>query len=716
MAWPTPISETSITQQKTLAIIPKVLAMLSFLGSLYIVVDVCRLPRSKRKVYHRILLGMSVSDCTSSLAWLFTTWPIPPDVLPVWGAKGTQTTCALQGFFTQTSIATVFYSGSLSVYYYLIIRCAWTQSRWEQSKIEWFMHFLAVSFAIGTSTAAVAMGLMNPIGWDCWIASVPIVCNESWLNGGKTDCERGDNANLFQWVFFYIPLWITIFGVTGIMISIIWKFWVQERHNEAWRRKSVGLAASITSNNLESTGGTTPSITMMRRSSHLQRTAATKRRRVEEVVWQSLFYVGGFYFAWIFPTVLRVTEVASDVVYYHWVQLSATFITTQGIINLIVYLRPRYQRIKTHRRRREQQLLHQQHRNSLLVDSGSCSNHMGDGIGANAAAVSRQTALMVDGDEDTDGVSKITTTRDGDILLTTCEDDDVFDDKDDQLDGLDAVMEGDDEDELHQEVAEEGEHDQVDEKHDQESKGDVSPISKMKALHRVAFVADDNNTTQADGVGAHMSLESLGDGEPHHNDDKNRRSRSSRRRRSNDNHNQNRRLFRHKLRRIKSTSFRGSRPSAAVASLSESTPTSTTTTAPSQKQFSWMTNWFEGAFRDMGKALRVGDGGDGGALVSRTSGGGGGSSSSIREDGGAYSSAIIMDAEQNTNGGSMSLAAAAAVVAAAVGEDEEEEEVVVEVAERQQSPSVNSTQLSLDVYQERLHHEPPPSPPPSSTD
>ena len=266
---------------------------------------------------------------------LLHTGPIPPDVLPVWGSRGTQTTCSIQGFFAQTSIATVLYSGCLSIYYYLVIRCGWSQRRLENSKIEWMMHIFPLCFAIGTSSTSVAMGLMNPIGWDCWIASVPIECEESWLNGGRTNCERGDNANLFQWLFFYIPLWITIFGVTTIMVSIILKFWVQERHNEAWRRKSVGTPSSSIvrfrrgGSALAAAGGRGSSI-------------ARRRTHLEEVVWQSLFYVGGFYFAWIFPTILRVHEVTADVVYYHWVQLSATFIPTQGICNLIVYLRPQY--------------------------------------------------------------------------------------------------------------------------------------------------------------------------------------------------------------------------------------------------------------------------------------------------------------------------------------------------------------------------------------
>lgn len=395
MAWPTPLAAASITQQRTLATVPKLFAAFSFLGSLYIVVDVWRLSRSKRKAYHRILMGMSVSDCISSLAWFCSTWPIPPDVLPIWGARGTQATCALQGFFTQSSIATVLYSGHLAVYYFLVIRCGWKESQWNKSNYEWIMHIVVLSFAIGTSSAATAMGLMNPIGWGCWIAAVPLGCEESWLNGGETTCIRGDNANLFQWVFYYVPLWITIFGVTAIMICIVWKFRLQERSSAAWRHKSISHHLSERED--PSAGGLSSGWYSGQKTSVASSTGATntrRRSRVRELVWQCLFYVGGFYYVWTFPTLSRIAELTGDVIYYHWVQLSATFITTQGMINLIVYLRPQYLRVRAQRRRLEeqqsqvQQQLQQQpqpqpqheqqqplrRNSSLLVQDGSVGN------------------------------------------------------------------------------------------------------------------------------------------------------------------------------------------------------------------------------------------------------------------------------------------------------------------------------------------------------
>jgi hypothetical protein len=307
----TPIEEASLSQQKMLAIVPKVASMLSLLSSLYIIWDTISLPRNTRKMYHRILLGMSISNLVSSLAWFFTTWPIPPEVLPVWGASGTQATCSAQGFFAQFSLSTVFYNGGLALYYYLVIRRGWTERALEKSRVEWFMHGVSLSIPLATSSAAVGMGLMNPIGWDCWIASVPLNCEESWLNNGVSTCTRGDNANLYQWIFFYLPLWMIIFTVTCVMGLILYQFREADKSIDKWRQKAESTGASPTDSR--------------------KNRSVKRNKRSKEIGRQCLFYVGSFYVTWFFPTILRIHEVTGGKsVYYHWVQLSAAFVPVQG--------------------------------------------------------------------------------------------------------------------------------------------------------------------------------------------------------------------------------------------------------------------------------------------------------------------------------------------------------------------------------------------------
>jgi len=272
-----------------------------------------------------------------------TTWPIPADVLPIYGASGTRQTCEAQGFFAQSSVSSVLYNGSLAIYFYLVIVKGWSQTKLDRSKIEVPMHAIAILWGLLTSSVSLGLGLINPIGWDCWISAVPIGCKESWLNGGQTTCIRGDNANLYQWIFFYAPLWLVILCVTIIMGAIVCHFRNRDaknkRYGEASYRKSKFLIP-------------------------LQK--------------QSSLYVFSFYFVWIFPTILRIHELVSDVVYYEFVLLSAIFVPTQGFLNMIVYLSPRYQKIREKKRlmrlRSKQQIGEQSYKNASKQQIGGQSD------------------------------------------------------------------------------------------------------------------------------------------------------------------------------------------------------------------------------------------------------------------------------------------------------------------------------------------------------
>jgi hypothetical protein len=368
--WFVPVAEASPVQNKILAIAPKVTSFLSFVSSGYIILDVVNMYRRGRraqvKTYHRILLGMSICDALASFAWFFTTWPIPYDVFPAYGASGTQATCTAQGFFTQFSIASVFYNGSLALYYCLVVRFGWSDRRITEAHVERWMHLSALGAGLGTSTTCVMMGLFNPVGWDCWIGSAPLGCQESWLNNGETACVRGDNATLYQWLFFYLPLWIIIFLVSIAMYMVYSAYKEQAKTAGKWQQENEALeslkiseeatcaAATLQvepaaeeapnqQNRQASTTTTTTTTTqylkplqstvdrvknpMSRRD---PRCSTSMELRRQLLATQALLYVGAFYVVWFFPTISRIQEVSMDVVYYHWVLLSAIFVPSQG--------------------------------------------------------------------------------------------------------------------------------------------------------------------------------------------------------------------------------------------------------------------------------------------------------------------------------------------------------------------------------------------------
>jgi hypothetical protein len=184
---------------------PKFTAAASVVGSSLIVRDVILRRRNKSDDFstrHRLLAGMSVCDIISSSAWFLTSWPVPEDVTwTVWNV-GNDRTCTAQGFFIQCGgIGTLTYNACLALYYMLVIRYGW-KNEYISRHVEPWMHFVAIAFALSTSFAALALDLYNPIGWTCGIAAYPPYCTQSYENKGPTNCIRGDNARIYQVVFW----------------------------------------------------------------------------------------------------------------------------------------------------------------------------------------------------------------------------------------------------------------------------------------------------------------------------------------------------------------------------------------------------------------------------------------------------------------------------------------------------------------------------------
>ena len=207
------------------------------------------------------------------------------------------------------------YNASLAVYFFLVIVKGWSDDR--ISRVEPFIHLHAIAWGLGTACASVALGLFNQVGWDCWISAHPIGCDESWKNNGITTCERGDNGSLYQWAFYYAPLWAVIITVMILMYSVYHTVRVQERKME--RRGSI-LNGSILNDDRD------------------------RLKKSRQIAVQAAYYVGAFYATWFFPTVFQLVLVTSGDLYFALLFLTAFFVPTEGLLNLMVFVRPRYGR------------------------------------------------------------------------------------------------------------------------------------------------------------------------------------------------------------------------------------------------------------------------------------------------------------------------------------------------------------------------------------
>lgn len=221
-------------QQWALVILPKVTGLVSLFFSCLVIFTVVNSKSYRSKTYHRLLLGISCVDVSSSF-WLgLSTWPIPSET-GIKGASGTTATCSVQGFFTQFGIASSFYNASLSIFYLLVIRYGWRED--QIRRIEPLLHAVPILWGLSTAIAGIPLTIFNSANLWCWIAPYQ---------------DRGTNADLYRWVFFYGPLWIMIGIVTGCVIFIFHHVLSLEAKSAQYV-SSWGLdAASRVGNNLVS--------------------------------------------------------------------------------------------------------------------------------------------------------------------------------------------------------------------------------------------------------------------------------------------------------------------------------------------------------------------------------------------------------------------------------------------------------------------------------
>ena len=317
----------SNSQMVALAIVPKVAGVFSMMGSGYIVYDVLRRNnRRKRSTssYHRILLGLSLNDIIMSFGLFTSTWPMPVDTPSVWGARGNTATCEAIGFLEQAGVAAVLYSGSLSTYYLLKIRYGWTDAYLKRVEV-WF-HAIPIVFALATMIAGIPLKLYNSGIFDCWIAPLPLNCNQSWRHPDPSDpayvpCERGDNASIYQWAFDIIPKFSSIFLVTINMVLT---------YLEVRRRETKVVRYSVNNN---SNSNNNKSLRLSQRMAR-----------------QSYLYVGALYVTYIPVAMTRMTQLIAGYTFYGMILTIAITIPMQGCWNLLVYLRPRFLLIRDQQR------------------------------------------------------------------------------------------------------------------------------------------------------------------------------------------------------------------------------------------------------------------------------------------------------------------------------------------------------------------------------
>lgn len=291
----------SPSQQKALAIAPKVPALLSFLGSLYIAISVLRERKKLSSSNHRLLLGISACDMIVAVWWFMSSWAMPAGTW--WQAAGNDGTCLSQAFMVQFSMANIFYNGSLGVYYFLVIRHGWNKQRIK--KIEPFLH--AVPLLMGLVPAfvlTVGLDIYEPFGPLCFMAQPAI---------GMID-------NL-------LPILVGTV-VTVLMFLMYRSVRQKEKAMERYTHRSSTLTSSSTN------------------------TSRNRLQKTRMVAIQGIFYCIPFYITWtpalVFTFLHQILEIP---VIYELFVLFCILEPAQGFFNFLVYIRPNVMRYYRSRRK-----------------------------------------------------------------------------------------------------------------------------------------------------------------------------------------------------------------------------------------------------------------------------------------------------------------------------------------------------------------------------
>lgn len=270
---------SSEAQRKALALLPKPMGVVSIFCSSLIVFSVLRDAKKRARIYHRLLLGISLLDICNSFWFLVSTWPIQRESGAMY-AIGNDATCVTQGFFIQAGIATSFYSVSLATYYLLVLRFGWSESKVR--RLEPFMHAIPFVWGLGTATIAIPLKLYNNANLWCWIAPYPAGCTGD-------DCIRGVNADYYRWAFFYGPLWVNIIIVTAAMILVF-------VHVRGVSHKAGQEGHKITEAFLEDHEGDVDKTKQERNTDKMRR----------DIFLQCLLYSASFYLNWVWLTVSEI--------------------------------------------------------------------------------------------------------------------------------------------------------------------------------------------------------------------------------------------------------------------------------------------------------------------------------------------------------------------------------------------------------------------------
>eukprot|EP00816_Leptocylindrus_hargravesii_P003429 CAMPEP_0196809544 /NCGR_PEP_ID=MMETSP1362-20130617/9465_1 /TAXON_ID=163516 /ORGANISM="Leptocylindrus danicus, Strain CCMP1856" /LENGTH=418 /DNA_ID=CAMNT_0042184267 /DNA_START=208 /DNA_END=1464 /DNA_ORIENTATION=- len=285
---------------------------MSMAGSCYIIWKVVG-DKEKRetkwtRMYHRLLFSMSVCDVLSSFGLFLGSWPSPADNLnesiydiDLIGNVGNTSTCNAQGFIvTLGASGTNCYNAILAVYFLLIVKYGWPETRLQ--KIEKIFHLYGTVVPFSISLGFLLLGWYSTAVPTCFVMAYPWGC---FLDDTEHECIR--QPQLWNGVMSYGTL--TLIAVMAINLVVISSCMIRTMlHVRRIEKKALRFAAD---------------------RGIRQRNQLRKSKMVLKV---ACWYIFSYIMILVSFAVLALVEAGE-----YTVPICSFFLSSQGTINAIVY-------------------------------------------------------------------------------------------------------------------------------------------------------------------------------------------------------------------------------------------------------------------------------------------------------------------------------------------------------------------------------------------
>jgi hypothetical protein len=258
--------------------VPRCVAILSLIGSMFVISDVARDKKRKKNIYNQLMLCMAFFDVIHSTAWALASFPNPPDdLIPVYGEGGNDAICTFQGFLAQLGLTSIFFNLSLSAYYLMVISFGWRETRIK--KVKWML--FTVPTVIGFSLAFGAMPFYGSFVFWCHIPAPPL--GDQWWP---------------TYFFFLGPAFFVMAVVTLVMGYICLSVRRIATASKKWRFSFRRNRQDGEVSTPDSSGNTSLTTNGISWEGRRRRQVSKKPSMESEVLWQSLFYLSAFYLTW----------------------------------------------------------------------------------------------------------------------------------------------------------------------------------------------------------------------------------------------------------------------------------------------------------------------------------------------------------------------------------------------------------------------------------